>query len=131
MKVACGIMYDNEGRILMGLRDSKGSNPNYWEFPGGKCEKGETMDECLHREWLEELNIHIEIEEYIHKSTLGFAECYFYIGKILSLDTMQINVHEYIGFYDLEDIKHLHLFEGDEKIVDLLLQRKLMAINKN
>ena len=57
MKVACGIMYDNANKILMGLRSDKGANPNYWEFPGGKCEKNESLEECLKREWMEELNL--------------------------------------------------------------------------
>jgi 8-oxo-dGTP diphosphatase len=127
MKVACGVMYDTEGRILMGLRDSKGTEPNYWEFPGGTLEIGETLENCLHREWYEELNLGIEIEEYFYTSTLGFVECFFFLGKINGFNNMQINVHDHIGFYDLEDIKGLRLFEGDEKIVDILLQRKLLA----
>ena len=127
MKVACGIMYDNAGKILMGLRNSKGSHPSYWEFPGGKCENDETLEECLHREWYEELNIGIEIEECIHISTLDFAECHFFVGKISNLNNLQVNVHEYIGFYDVKDLKSLRLFEGDDKIVDMLLKRNLQT----
>ena len=44
-----GIMFDNANKVLMGLRNEKGPNPNYWEFPGGKCEANETLEECLHR----------------------------------------------------------------------------------
>jgi mutator protein MutT len=123
MKVACGVMYDTEGKILMGLRDSKGSNPGYWEFPGGKCEKGETLEECLHREWKEELNLCIEIEECIHTSKMDWIECYFYIGKIMNMEDMQINVHEHIGIYDMSDIQSLRLFEGDDEIIKILTQR--------
>ena len=65
MNVACGVMYDKAGNILMGLRKENGPNPNYWEFPGGKQEEGESLEECLHREWKEELNLQIDIQKKI------------------------------------------------------------------
>ena len=33
----------------------------YWEFPGGKCEPAEALDDCLKRELLEELGVRAEI----------------------------------------------------------------------
>ena len=52
--VACGIMYNNRNKILLGKRHSNGPYPGIWEFPGGKLEEGESLEECLHREWKEE-----------------------------------------------------------------------------
>ena len=37
----------------------------YWEFPGGKCEAGETLAECLVREIREELDVGIRVDEEI------------------------------------------------------------------
>lgn len=120
MKVACGVMYDRNGKILMGFRSEKYANPNYWEFPGGKCERGETLEECLHREWKEELNLTIEIDKLLHTSKVDFVECYFFIGKIKDIENLQIKVHKYIGFYEVSELHNLRLFEGDEKIIDIL-----------
>jgi len=114
-------MYDRFGNILMGLRNNNGANPWYWEFPGGKVEGKESIEKCLHREWIEELNLKIEIEELLGINKFGFVECYFYKGKILDIENLQINVHSHIGFYNPRDVLKLRLFEGDEDIIKKLL----------
>ena len=45
--------------MLICQRPDGGSFPGYWEFPGGKREPGETVDECLRREVREELAMQI------------------------------------------------------------------------
>uniref|UniRef100_A0A6C0FC53 8-oxo-dGTP diphosphatase n=1 Tax=viral metagenome TaxID=1070528 RepID=A0A6C0FC53_9ZZZZ len=120
MKVACGIMFDNANKILMGLRSDKGQNPNFWEFPGGKCEANETLEDCLHREWMEELNLKIKIEKLLHVSKSEDIECYFFIGKILDLGNLHVNVHQYVSFYDIEQLNQIRLFEDDRNIIPLL-----------
>ena len=122
MKVACGVMYVDDYRLLMGLRSEHGKHPNYWEFPGGKCENDETIEECLHREWKEELNLTISIERRIY-SWVGEEniECYFYIGKVLDLENIKMNVHQDIIYGKPEELIKLRLFEGDENILELLI----------
>ena len=118
--VACGIMYMPDNTILMGLRNKYGPNPHYWEFPGGQLEEDETLEECLQREWMEELNLHISIERFLCTTTHKDISCHFYVGKIQDIENLRINVHEYIGFYLKNELYCLRLFEGDDKIVDLL-----------
>tara|TARA_B110000037_G_scaffold88284_1_gene104642 strand:- start:5130 stop:5498 length:369 start_codon:yes stop_codon:yes gene_type:complete len=118
--VACGIMYHND-KILMGKRSPASDSPGLWEFPGGKLEKGETIEQCLHREWKEELNLTILIDRQVAVSTVEKdITCYFFIGKILDITHLQKNVHEFIDFFYPYEIKNLQLFEGDEVIVDML-----------
>jgi len=53
-----------DGKILIAKR--KKSFMGYrWEFPGGKMEDNETLEECLKREIREELGIEIEVGECI------------------------------------------------------------------
>ena len=120
MNVSCGIMYDKTGNILMGLRSERGQNPNYWEFPGGQQENGETLEECLHREWMEELNLKIEIDKKITTTSFNDIHCHFFVGKIIDIENLRINVHQYIGFYDKNEIHNMRLFEGDTQILDIL-----------
>lgn len=121
VNVACGIMFDPQGNILMGLRDSRGPNPNYWEFPGGQLEPGETLEECLHREWVEELNLHISIDRFLCTTTYNNISCHFFVGKIEDIENLRIQVHQYIGFYNITDILQLRLFDGDDKVIKMLL----------
>jgi 8-oxo-dGTP diphosphatase len=59
MKVVCGILIWND-KVLIGKRLSSNTiYPNKWEFPGGKVEEGETIDEALIREFKEELDIDV------------------------------------------------------------------------
>ena len=58
-EVAAGILLDSEGRYLLGQRPEGKPYAGYWEVPGGKIEKGETVFEALKRELKEELGIEI------------------------------------------------------------------------
>ena len=52
-----GAIIENENReILCALRSKNMSLANFWEFPGGKIEKGETLAEAIVREIYEEYN---------------------------------------------------------------------------
>ena len=58
-EVAAGILLDAKGRYLLGQRPEGKPYAGYWEVPGGKIEKGETVFEALKRELQEELGIDI------------------------------------------------------------------------
>ena len=48
---------EREGRLLLARRGPGGPCAGLWEFPGGKCQQGESLGECLVRELAEELNL--------------------------------------------------------------------------
>ena len=58
-KVAGAIIRSGE-KILLTRRRRGEKLAGYWEFPGGKIEERETIQECLEREIHEELNIKIK-----------------------------------------------------------------------
>lgn len=58
IEVAVGVLVSN-GRIFIQKRPPDGLMPLLWEFPGGKVEDGETPEEALIREFLEELEVRV------------------------------------------------------------------------
>lgn len=57
--VAVGLIFDPEGRVLIGKRNATDRYLGKWEFPGGKIEEYETESEALRRELFEELGISV------------------------------------------------------------------------
>ena len=58
--MAVGILVQPDGQFLLTTRPSGKSYAGHWEFPGGKFEAGETVEEALTRELHEELGIHVQ-----------------------------------------------------------------------
>src|SRR4029453_855212 len=53
--VVCAAVIERDGRFLVTRRQRGVHLEGYWEFPGGKCDPGETLTGCLARELKEEL----------------------------------------------------------------------------
>jgi 8-oxo-dGTP diphosphatase len=64
IEVVSAIIHDDNGRIFATQR-GYGEFKDYWEFPGGKMEAGETPEEALKREIWEELETKIVIERFV------------------------------------------------------------------
>ncbi|WP_208541164.1 8-oxo-dGTP diphosphatase MutT [Bartonella capreoli] len=62
--VACALL-DKDNRVLLAKRPSGRSMSGLWEFPGGKVEEGETPEESLIRELKEELDIHVQKNDFL------------------------------------------------------------------
>ena len=56
-EVAVGILSREDGALLLTSRPEGKVYAGYWEFPGGKLEPGETVEQALRRELQEELGI--------------------------------------------------------------------------
>jgi 8-oxo-dGTP diphosphatase len=87
--VAVGVLIDGEGRFLLTSRPEGKVYAGYWEFPGGKLEAGESVEEALRRELHEELGItigaavpwRIELVDYPHaRVKLNFCKVFAWSG---------------------------------------------------
>jgi len=50
IEVAVGVLFRADGAFLLTSRPPGKVYQDYWEFPGGKCEPGETVEQALRRE---------------------------------------------------------------------------------
>ncbi len=96
--VTAGVLRRGE-TIFLARRPSKGLLGGMWEYPGGKCEPGETLPECLKRELMEELGIQVQVGEpfgvyehaYTHFSvTLHAFQCQIEQGEPQPLHASEI-----------------------------------------
>jgi A/G-specific adenine glycosylase len=74
--IAAGVIWRRE-HILIARRPPKGLLGGLWEFPGGKREPTEGLEECLVREVREELGIEIEVDQLL--TTVRHAYTHFRI----------------------------------------------------
>ncbi|MGH8040556.1 MAG: Nudix family hydrolase [Rudaea sp.] len=90
--VAAGILRDERGHILLAQRPSGKHLAGLWEFPGGKCEPGESGATALRRELAEELGIQTGTIEPL------IAVPWRYPEKSVLLDVFE--VHDWRGEAD-------------------------------
>lgn len=60
MDVAVAVLIRSDGKALLARRPASKVYSGYWEFPGGKVERGEPIRDALRREIHEELGIEVE-----------------------------------------------------------------------
>lgn len=82
-----GAVIENEQQeILCAQRSAKMSLANLWEFPGGKIEQGETPQQALKREIMEELACTIDVYDQVEDVT------YEYDDVIVRLETYMAKI---------------------------------------
>ncbi|MCL4104209.1 UNVERIFIED_CONTAM: hypothetical protein GTU68_035071 [Idotea baltica] len=72
--VAVGVILDSERRILITRRAKEAHQGGLWEFPGGKVEQGETVQQALSRELDEELSISVSHSESLLQVRHDYAD---------------------------------------------------------
>ena len=91
VSVAVGVLIKPNGDFLLTSRPSGKVYAGYWEFPGGKLEAGETVEQALRRELIEEIGIiigqaepwKVELVDYPHALVrLNFCKVFEWTGEL-------------------------------------------------
>lgn len=124
--VAAVIVENQKGEVLVARRKKDKKLAGYWEFPGGKIEKGENPEESLIRELKEEMNIVIEIGEFvgenIHFYDRGPIRLMAFTGKIVAGEIKLVDHDEYL-WIGLDDVKNIRLAPADIPFINMLNDR--------
>jgi len=125
INVVAGILRDQD-KVLIAQR-GHGKHQEYkWEFPGGKVEENETEQEALKREFQEELDIDIKVDNYLCEVIHSYSEMDVKIrAYFISTDNKDIKnlEHESIQWVPINELKQYDLVAADVFIVDKLLEQ--------
>jgi len=97
------------GKILIARRNKK------WEFPGGKLEENESLEECIEREIKEELEIEIDVVKKFCVEREADIELHVFIARYKKGE-IKLNFHNEIRWIDAKDILNYDFLDADKKV---------------
>ena len=121
LKVAGGILMEN-GMVLIAQRKRDDDYGLKWEFPGGKLREGETGDECIVRELMEELGIEVEITGFYDEYIEDDLNILYYRVKLVS-GKLTLNDHERVQWVFPDELEGYDLLSVDREVARKLDQR--------
>ena len=121
------IPLNTEGKILLQLRDDKPELrfPNHWTTFGGAVVDGETPDEAIHRELLEEIELELPLKFWksddYHMEDNGqkfIVESFTYVGRIdRKAEDITLNEGQALGYFGPEDLDNLQIGWDFERLL--------------
>lgn len=123
--VAVAVIRNTKGEILLTRRHPEAHQGGFWEFPGGKVEVGESLEEALVREIFEELSLKV----IAHRGLLQVEHDYG--DKRVLLDVCEVT--DFIGepqacenqpmrWVAVQELANYAFPKANEAIVDALLK---------
>ena len=105
---------------------------DWWEFPGGKMEAGETQEEALKREIREELSTEIVVDRFI--STIEYdypafhltMHCYF---CSLQSEGLHLNEHEALKWLSTIELNSVKWLPADLKVIEVIKSKSNIKEN--
>jgi len=127
IEVVAAIIHDAEGQILATQR-GYGDWKDWWEFPGGKIESGESSEEALKREIQEELSTDISVDDFFCTVEYDYPKFHLtmhcYLCSLLT-EALHLNEHEAAKWLSKEELDSVRWLPADIEII-----KKLQTINQ-
>jgi len=110
-----------KGDKIFATQRGYGEWKDWWEFPGGKMEVGETPEEALKREIREELSVEINVGELL--TTVEYDYPAFHLTMHCFLCTLvgealHLNEHEAARWLTMNELDSVQWLPADEKVIE-------------
>ena len=119
LKVACALIVKDK-KLLICQNDSSSDHPFLWEFPGGKINSDETVENGVTREIREELEIQIDIINTMQTVIFdyGFKEIKLY-PFLCSVKKGSIKLNDHVDYkwVEFKQLENINLSGADRKLV--------------
>ena len=125
IKVVVGVIIKND-EILLCRRKKSARYPLKWEFPGGKVEDSEPLEESLKRELREELEIDAEVgalfhhQQWVYPDSGKYEVAYYFIPRYSG--EMINHAFESFRWVALDDVQQYDVLEGNREVIDKLIK---------
>ena len=122
MEVVAAIIHDTQSRIFATQR-GYGEWKDYWEFPGGKMEPGESPEEALRREIWEELETRIVVERFVQTVEYDYPKfhltmhCYW---CHIESGSLTLKEHEAAKWLSVDQLDSVNWLPADRGVVEIL-----------
>ena len=133
IEVGCAII-EKDGKILITQRQPGSFLGGFWEFPGGKREAGESMEECLVREIREEVALEICPREFLQTDSYQYPEkiihLYFYLCDWISGNPLKIECMDFRWVLP-DEMRSFKFPVGDDNMINELIAKKNFYFGRN
>jgi 8-oxo-dGTP diphosphatase len=129
--VTCAIIRNEEEEILVVQRGLESDHPLKWEFPGGKLHEGESLEDCIIREILEELSIDIVIVSSLPpvEHDYGFRQIKLIPFICDTLDEVPLlSEHAAYRWVSTEELKSVDFCEADVTVASMYLDTEPASV---
>ena len=124
IEVVAAIIHDEEGRIFATQR-GYGEWKNWWEFPGGKMEEGETPEEALRREIWEELETRMVIERLVTTVEWDYPKFHLTMHCFwcsIESGSLTLNEHEAARWLSKDELDSVNWLPADRIVVEYFVR---------
>ena len=123
VQVAAAVIRD--GDRVFATQRGYGEFKDWWEFPGGKIEPGETPEEALVREIKEELSADIHVGKLLHTVEWDYPKFHLtmhcYMCSLIA-DALHLNEHEAAKWLTASTLSSVNWLPADLALIPLIEQ---------
>lgn len=124
--VACLVLLDSNGCVLVSKRAANKHLCGLWEFPGGKVEFGETPESALRREIVEELDYNLgdltPLTPVQHTYPFATIQLYPFLAQCAQRPTLLLSDHSEVRWIYPQEGHDLQWAEADLPVLSELVQ---------